>query len=126
MKQFLKQPLFYSIFLLVLFWFLMAPQKPEISSVYLSYLQQTEQVKLPLSKVTLEKILDFSLSFNLLVQKGDVLNYRIIPTGCIKKIVINDKEISLMDNENRCNEIQGFTFDFSPYLKHGDNDSVEQ
>jgi len=120
MKKIFKEPLFYLLFMLVISWLWLIPEKMNISDIKLMYEDKTETVKLPL-QTDMPDNTDFTISFNLSVAKQKKHEYKAIPDDCIKKITVNDNEIQLDKVKGLCDGTEGAIIDFTEYLNIGNN-----
>jgi len=120
MKKIFKEPLLYLLSLLAISWFLMIPEKVNVSDVKLTYENKTENVKLPL-QTDIPQNSDFTISLNLPVAKKKKYEYNVIPDDCIKKIIVNDSEVKLNGIEGLCDCTKGAIIDFTEYLNIGNN-----
>lgn len=120
MKKRFPKLLFCLLSLLAIFWFLLIPKKVNVSNVNLTYGNKTETVKLPIQKIIPQNT-DFIVSLDLFVADNEKQEYNVVPDDCIKKIVINNKEIPLNGVEGLCSYPKGAIIDFTRYLNIGNN-----
>ena len=120
MKKIFSKPLFYLLPLLAVFWFLSIPSRADVSNVNLTYANKTESVKLPLQQ-KIPQNTDFTVSLDLFIADNKKEEYNVVPDDCLKKIIINDKEVQLDGIKGLCDYPKGTIIDFTQYLNIGNN-----
>jgi len=120
MKKIFKEPLFYMLLLLAVFWFLLLPEKVNISDVNLTYENKTKVAKLPI-QTDIPQNTDFTISLNLSISKQKKREYNVVPDDCINKIIVNDNEVKLNGIRGLCDCTNGAIIDFTEYLNVGNN-----
>ncbi|MCL1955700.1 MAG: hypothetical protein FWF63_00125 [Fibromonadales bacterium] len=115
-----RDPLFYSLPLLAVLYFIAIPAKIEFSDIKVTRGDNTEDIKLPYS-VDMADGEEFIISYDLSVKNKKTVEYKVIPDNCIREIWINGENVPLDGIQGLCDYTMGVNLDFSEYIEKGLN-----
>jgi len=119
-NRYLREPLFYVLFLLSVLYLVAVPAKMEFSDIKITRDGKTENIELPFS-IGMEDNEIFSISYNLSIKDKKTAKFNVIPDDCIEEVLINGKKFPLDGIQGLCDYTGGVNFDFSEYVKKGLN-----
>ncbi|MDR2554513.1 MAG: hypothetical protein LBC64_03700 [Fibromonadaceae bacterium] len=119
-SRYLREPLFYVLFLLSVLYLVAVPAKMEFSDIKITKYGKTESIELPYL-VDMASGEEFTISYNLLLRDKKAAKFKVIPDDCIQEVLINGKRFSLDGVQGLCDYTGGVDFDFSGYVIKGLN-----